>query len=80
MVFFAPPWYVDYYDLFLRRSTQLARLMARDQINEDEARKILSHETEQHVSELEPQAHLFFSPEDSLEDFLDQLNAFIKQQ
>lgn len=23
MVFFDPPWYVDYYDLFLRRSTQL---------------------------------------------------------
>lgn len=59
--------------------TQLARLMARDEISEDEARRILSHETEHHVSELEPKAHLFFRQEDSLKDFLAQLNAFIKQ-
>lgn len=60
--------------------TQLARLMARDQINGKEARRILSHETEQYVSELESQANLVFRPEDSLEDFLARLDALIKQQ
>lgn len=59
--------------------TQLARLMTRDQINEDAARRILSHETEQCVSEIESQAHLFFRPENSLKDFLGKLDAFIKQ-
>ena len=62
------------------QETRLARLMARDQISEDEARRIFSHETEQYVSELEPQAHLFFRPECSLEDFLDQLDTLISQQ
>ena len=60
--------------------TQLARLMNRDQMNTDEARQILSHETEQYVSELEPQVHLFFRPENSLEDFLVRLDALIEQQ
>lgn len=60
--------------------TQLARLMARDRINEEEARRILSHGTEHYVSELEPQANLVFRPEDSLEDFLARLDALIKQQ
>lgn len=56
---------------------QLARLMARDQISENEARRILSHETEQYVSELELQANLFFRPGDQMEDFLAQLDALI---
>lgn len=59
--------------------TQLVRLMARDQVSEEEARSILSHETEQYISELEPQAHLFFRPEDSFKNFLDQFDVFIKQ-
>lgn len=57
--------------------TQLARLMARDRISEDAALQILSHETERYVSELEPQANLFFRPEDSTSDFLAQLDALI---
>ena len=59
------------------QETQLARLMARDQISEDEARRILSHETEQYVSELEPQANLFFRPVNSTDDFLAQIDALI---
>lgn len=57
--------------------TQLVRLMARDKISENAAREILSHETEQYVSELEPRANLFFRPGDSTDDFLAQLDAFI---
>ena len=60
------------------QETQLARLTARDQINTEEARRILSHETEQYVSELASQAHLFFRPGDSLEDFLVRLDTLIK--
>jgi len=60
--------------------TQLARLMNRDQINTEEARQILSHETEQYVSELEASANLFFRPGDLADDFLAQLDALIKQQ
>jgi dephospho-CoA kinase len=62
------------------QETQIARLIVRDQISEDEAREILSHETEQYVSELESHAHLFFRPEDSVMDFLDQLDVFVRQQ
>lgn len=61
------------------QETQLARLVVRDQINEGEARRILSHETEQHVSELESKAQLLFRPENSLEDFLNQLDTLIRQ-
>jgi len=60
--------------------TQLARLMVRDQLDENDARETLSHETEQYVSELEASANLFFRPGDSADDFLAQLDAFIKQQ
>jgi len=60
------------------QETQIARLIARDQISEGEARRILSHETEQYVSELEPRAHLLFHPEDSIEDFLEQLDTLIE--
>jgi len=59
------------------QETQLARLIARDQINIEEARRIITHKTEQYVSELESQAHLLFRPGDSMEDFLAQLDAFI---
>lgn len=57
--------------------TQLARLIARDQISESWARQILSHETEQYVSELEPQANLFFRPGDSIDSFLAQLDTLV---
>src|SRR3989338_6976651 len=60
--------------------TQLARLMTRDQLDENDARETLSHETEQYVSELEASANLFFRPGDSADDFLAQLDALIKQQ
>jgi len=59
---------------------QLARLVARDQISEEEARRILSHETEHYVSELESQAHLLFRPENPIENFLEQLDALIGRQ
>lgn len=57
--------------------TQLERLMARDRIDGNEARQILSHETERYVSELESQANLFFRPGDPTKDFLVQLDVFI---
>lgn len=60
--------------------TQLARLMTRDQLDENDARETLSHETEQYVSELEPRVHLFFRPGYSIEDFLAQLETLIRQQ
>lgn len=60
--------------------TQLERLMARDQINEECAQRILSHETELHVSELESQANLVFRPEDHIENFLARLDVFIEQR
>lgn len=60
--------------------TQLARLMARDQLDENDARETLSHETEKYVSELETSTNLFFRPGDSADDFLVQLDALIKQQ
>lgn len=58
--------------------TQLARLMARDRIKKEEIQRILSHETEHYVSELEPQANLIFRPEDSIENFLSRLDVLIK--
>lgn len=60
--------------------TQLARLMARDQLDENDARETLSHETEKYVSELEASANLFFRPGDSTDNFLAQLDVLIKQQ
>lgn len=60
--------------------TQLARLMARYQQDENDARETLSHETEKYVSELETSTNLFFRPGDSVDDFLVQLDALIKQQ
>lgn len=60
--------------------TQLARLMARDQLDENDARETLSHETEKYVLELEASANLFFRPGDSVENFLVQLDALIKQR
>lgn len=57
--------------------TQLARLKDRDEISEDAVQEILSHETERYVSDLEPQANLFFRPGDSTNDFLTQLDALV---
>lgn len=58
--------------------TQLARLMKRDKVARDEAKRIISHTTEQCVSELEPRAHLLFhSGYSSMKSFLTQLDEFI---
>lgn len=56
---------------------QTTRLMERDKIDRGRAERIISHETEQYIAELEPRANLFFRPGDSTEDFLAQLDAFI---
>ncbi len=60
------------------KETQIARIMNRDGISRERAERILSHPLERFITELEPQAHLIFRPEDSLEDFLAQLDALIK--
>lgn len=62
------------------RETQIVRMMDRDAVSREDARRILLHPLEQFVSDLASQAHLFFRPEDSLEDFLVQLDALIEQQ
>lgn len=56
---------------------QITRLIERDKVDRGEAERIISHETEQYIAELEPRANLFFPPGDSMEDFLAQLDAFI---
>lgn len=60
-------------------ATQITRLMSRDQITVEEARRILAHETEQHVSELEAEAHLVFQPDDKVEDFMKKLDSLMQQ-
>ena len=62
------------------RETQIVRIMDRDKVSREDAERILLHPLEQFVSDLAAQAHLFFRPEDSLEDFLAQLDALIKQR
>ena len=59
------------------RETQLTRLMERDKAGQDEAERILSHETERYIAELEPRANLFFRQGDSTESFLAQLDTLI---
>lgn len=59
---------------------QLERMMNRDEISREEAKRILSHPLEQFISDIELQANLFFRPGDSTDDFLAQLDALIKQQ
>lgn len=56
---------------------QLKRMMDCDRISREDAERILLHPLEQFVRDLETQAHLFFRPGDSTEDFLAQLDAFI---
>ena len=56
---------------------QITRLMGRDKVNQIEAERIISHETEQYIIELEPRADLFFQSENSTEDFLIQLDIVI---
>lgn len=60
-------------------TTQIERLTSRDQITVEEAQQILTHETEQHVSELESEAHLVFQPDDQFEDFLNKIDSLIQQ-
>lgn len=57
--------------------TQITRLVERDRVDREGAERIISHETERYIAELESQANLFFRPEDSIENFLAQLDAFI---
>ena len=62
------------------RETQIVRMMDRDKVSRENAEHILLHPLEQFVSDLVSQTHLLFHPEDSLEDFLDQLDTLISQQ
>lgn len=62
------------------KELQLERIMNRDGISRKDAERILSHPLEQFISDIEPQANLFFRPGDSTDDFLAQLDALIKQQ
>ena len=62
------------------RETQIVRMMDRDKVLREDAERILLHPLEQFVSDLASQANLFCRPEDSLENFLAQLDALIKQQ
>ena len=59
-------------------TTQLKRIITRDHISANEAQGILCHETEQHISELNPLANLCFQAEDSIETFLLRLDKLIK--
>jgi dephospho-CoA kinase len=59
------------------RETQIVRMIDRDEVSREDARRILLHPLEQFVSDLASRAHLFFRPENSLEDFLAQLDALI---
>ena len=59
------------------KETQLERMINRDMVSIEDAKRILSHPLEQFVRDLESQAHLFFRPGDSMEDFLAQIDAFI---
>lgn len=59
--------------------TQISRMIARDGIGENEARQILSHETEMHVEGLRAVAQLVFQPDDRVEDFIKQLDDYISQ-
>lgn len=60
--------------------TQIERMMKRDKVSRENAVRVLSHPLEQFISDMEPQADLFFRPENSIEDFLDQLDDFVRQQ
>lgn len=59
------------------QETQLARVMDRDKIDRCGAERIISHETERHIEELEPLAHLIFRPECAMVTFMAQLDALI---
>lgn len=59
--------------------TQISRTVARDGIGENEAKQILSHETEMHVEELRAVAQLVFQPNDRVEDFIKKLDDYISQ-
>jgi len=62
------------------KETQTARMMNRDGISRENADRILSHSLERFVADLKSHAHLLFRPEDSVADFLDQLDVFIRQR
>ncbi len=54
--------------------TQLARLMGRDGVDEETARRILSHGTEASVREMEELADVVYIPGDPPEYFLDKID------
>lgn len=61
------------------REKQIARMIERDKVSRNEAEHVLSHPLERFIIDIESQAHLLFRPENSLEDFLDQLDTLIRQ-
>ena len=59
--------------------TQISRMITRDGIGENEAKQILSHETEMHVEGLRAVAQLIFQPNDRVENFMKGLDGLISQ-
>jgi cytidylate kinase len=72
-----PQTFLVYCDCDLE--TQISRILNRDGIGENEAKQILSHETEMHVEDLRAVAQLVFQPDDRVEYFIKQLNDYISQ-
>jgi len=56
------------------KKTQIRRTVVRDEITSEEAEKIISHQTEKYVSDLEPYAHIVYRPESSIEDIIQELD------
>jgi hypothetical protein len=56
------------------KETQIRRTITRDEITLEEAEKIISHQTEKYVSDLEAYAHIVYRPESSIEDVIQELD------
>lgn len=56
------------------RETQIGRIVVRDKITLEEAEKIISHQTEKYVSDLESYAHIVYRIESGIEDIIQKLD------